>query len=425
MIENLIAIVFFLVLEAFFSGSELALFSVNKTKLKFRAKEGDERAKKVYEALEKHFDEYVATTLIGTTISIVSITAFFVSFLHDLSIYVPFLKSKEELFAESIIFITLLFGEIIPKSVFQHYADKLIYFIIPVLEFFRKLFRPFIWLAKLITKLVFIIFKIDGKEKKVLSREDIIDILSYEVEGFQELERKILINILLFHERRLSDIVIPLSEVVAVEKNTPVIEVIRIIKETGYSRIPIFAERLDEIVMIVNAFDLKSANPEDKVEKYAKPIKFVPEFASLPNVLREFKNSKDKIEPMFVVVDERGTIMGIITFEDVIEAILGDIRDEFSKGKKDKQLIIKEKFPIEVDGRISITEVEKLTRVKLPKGSYQTIAGLIIYFLGRMPRKMESITVNNLKIVAKDVDKKRVRIVEIDKVKEKKEESEE
>jgi CBS domain containing-hemolysin-like protein len=419
MIENLIAIVFFLVLEAFFSGSELALFSVNKTKLKYLAKDGDERAKKVYEALEKHFDEYIATTLIGTTISIVSITAFFVSFLHNLSMHIPFFKSKEEVFAESIIIITLLFGEIIPKSVFQHHADRIIYIILPILEFFRKVLKPLIWFANLITKIIFILFKIKDKEKKILSREDIVDILLYEAEGFKELEKKILINILLFHERRLSDIVIPLSEVVAVEKDTPVKDVIKIIKETGYSRIPIFKERLDEIVMIVNAFDLKKANPEDKVEKYAKKIKLVPEFTSLPNVLKEFKENRDITEPMLVVVDERGTIMGIITFEDVIEAILGDIRDEFSKGKKDKQLVLKEKFPIEVDGRISITEVERLTRVKLPKGSYQTIAGLIIYHLGRMPNINEGITVNGLKMIAKDVDEKRIRIVEIDKAEKK------
>ncbi|RUM61073.1 MAG: HlyC/CorC family transporter, partial [Persephonella sp.] len=177
MLSYLIAILFFLILEAFFSGSELALFSVNRTKLKYLAKEGNEKAKKVYEALEKDFDDYVATTLIGTTLSIVSITSLFVSFLYEFANFIPILKSKEELFAESIIVITLLFGEILPKSVFQHYADKIIYFIIPILEFFRKVLYPLIILAKFITKIVFFLFRVKGKEERILSRDELMDLL--------------------------------------------------------------------------------------------------------------------------------------------------------------------------------------------------------------------------------------------------------
>ncbi len=416
MLSYLIAILFFLILEAFFSGSELALFSVNRTKLKYLAKEGNEKAKKVYEALEKHFDDYVATTLIGTTLSIVSITSLFVSFLYELGYFIPFFKSKEELFAESIIVITLLFGEILPKSVFQHYADKIIYFIIPVLEFFRKVLYPLIILAKFITKIVFFLFRVKGKEEKILSRDELIDLLLTEGGEIEDLEKKIIVNVLLFNQRRLSEIVVPLSDVVAVDKSIKVKDIIPIFKNTGFSRIPVYNRRIDAIEYLIRAFDLKNAKPEEAILKYAKPIRLVPEFASLPNVLKGFRKFRDH---MVVVVDERGATMGIITLEDVLEEIIGDIGDEFYKRNKDKNMILKQftKNKIQVDGRIDIKEIETLMGVRLPKGIYQTVAGLIIYTLGRMPHRNESIEIEELKFTVEDVDKRRVKVVSIEKIK--------
>lgn len=161
MISYIVAIIFFLILEGFFSGSEIALFTVNKSRLRYLAKQGDKRAKKIYEMLTKHFDDYVATTLIGTTLSIVTITALYVNLLIELGHYIPFIHGKEEILAESIIVVTLLFGEILPKSIFQHYADKLIYFIVPALEFFRKLLYPLILIANLITKVIFFLLRLD------------------------------------------------------------------------------------------------------------------------------------------------------------------------------------------------------------------------------------------------------------------------
>ena len=415
MLSYLIAILFFLMLEAFFSGSELALFSVNRTKLKYLAKEGNEKAKKVYEALEKHFDDYVATTLIGTTLSIVTITSLFVSFLHELGYYVSFLKSKEELFAESIIVITLLFGEILPKSIFQHYADKIIYFIVPALEFFRKVLYPLILLARFITKVVFFLFRVKGKEEKILSREELIDILLNEGGEIEDLEKKIIVNVLLFNQRRLSEIVVPLSDVVAVDKSFKVKDVIPIFKNTGFSRLPIYNKRIDAIEYLVRAFDLKNAKSDEPIIKYAKPIRLVPEFANLPNVLKGFRKFRDH---MVVVVDERGATMGITTLEDVLEEIVGDISDEFHKRNKDKNMILKQftKNKIQVDGRIDIKEIETLMGVKLPKGIYQTVAGLIIYTLGRMPKKNENIEIEGLKFTVEDVDKRRIKVVSIEKL---------
>ncbi len=418
MISYLIAILFFLILEAFFSGSELALFSVNRSKLKYMANNGDKKAEKIYKALEKRFDDYVATTLIGTTLSIVTITALFVNFLIGLGSFIPFLHSKEEIFAESIIVVTLLFGEILPKSVFQHYADKLIYFIVPVLEFFRKLLYPFLIIAKIITRIVLFIFRLETKKDKILSREELLDALILESEGIEELEKRIVANVLIFEERRLGEIVVPLSDVIAVSDNNKIRDILHLFKDTGFSRIPVYRKRIDQIVGIIRAYDLVEADLDDNVKKFLKPIRYLPEFTSLPNVLKGFKQFKDH---MAVVVDERGATMGIITIEDVLEEIVGDIRDEFSK--KEKKMIKRQTTKeLIVDGRIEIKEIETIIGEKLPEGPYETVGGMIIYILGRKPKPHEVLTVGNVKFTVLRTNIRRVQEVKIEKINQQKEE---
>jgi len=413
MISYLIGIIFFLILEGLFSGSELALFSVDRNRLKYMAKNGDKRAKKVYEALEKRFDEYVAVALIGTTLSIVTITALFVGFLHSISPMFPLIQSKEELFAEAVIVLTLLFGEIIPKSVFQHYANRLIYFIVPFLEVSRKILYPFLIIAKIITRIVFFIFRLEEKRDKILTREELLDALILESEGIEEFEKKIVANVLIFEKRRLGEIVVPLSDVAAVSQDTKVGEIIHIFKDTGFSRIPVYKKRIDQIVGIVRAYDLANAEVDDPVSKFIRPIRYLPEFTSLPNVLKGFKQFKDH---MAVVVDERGATMGIITLEDVLEEIVGEIRDEFSK--KEKRMIkryIQDK--VVVDGRLELKEVEVLIGEKFPEGPYETVGGMIIYILGRMPKRGEKLKINGVRFTVLSINIRRVQEVMIEKLK--------
>jgi len=412
MISYIIAIFFFLILEAFFSGSEIALFSVNRAKLKYLAKNGDARAKKLYEKLQKHFDYYIATTLIGTTLSIVAITAIYVNFLMEFAIYLPALKGKEEIFAESIIVLTLLFGEILPKSIFQHFAEKLVYFIVPALDFFRKLLYPLILLANLITKIVFFVFKLQPRKDKILSREELLDALLMDSEGIEEVEKKIIANVLIFKERRLGEIVVPLSDVVAVDENEKIKDIVSVFKTSGFSRIPVYAKRIDEIVGVIRAYDLADVKPDEPVKNFAKSIRYLNEFTSLPNVLKGFKKFKDH---MAVVVDERGATMGIITLEDVLEEIVGEIGDEYTK--KEKKMIKRTfKDKIVVDGRIEIKEIETLVGEKFPKGPYETLGGFIVYYLGRMPMVSEEIYYNNLKFTILQTNKRRIQEVLIEKV---------
>lgn len=412
MISYIVTIVFFIFMEGLFSGSEIALFSVNKTKLKYLAKKGDKTAKKTYRLLQKHYTNYISVGLIGTILSIVIATAMYVTMLHELSLMIPIIKGKEEILAESLVVLTLLFGEIIPKSIFQHYADRLIFYVVPFLEFFRKIFTPILLFSNIVNKAVFFLFNIKPSTEKSYTREDIINILYEGVEDLDEIEKRIISNILIFNDRRISEIVIPLSEVVAVSDDKKVIDLIPIFKETGFSRLPVYRRRVDQIIGFVRSYDLIHADIDEPITKYMKGIRYIPEFANLSNVLKGFKTYKDH---MAVVVDERGATMGIITLKDVLEEIVGQIKDDFTR--KERQMIKSQTIDkLIVDGRMEIKEIESLIDIDIPDGSFETVNGLITYTLGRMPRKGESITIGNYKFQVLKVEKRRVLEVLIEKI---------
>ncbi len=412
MISYIIAIIFFIFLEALFSGSEIALFSVNKTKLKYKASNGDKKAEKTYELLTKYFNEYISVGLIGTILSITFATTTFVSLLYSLSFYFPFLTNKEEIFGEAIVILTLIFGEVIPKSIFHHYADDLIYYVVSFLELCRKIFKPFLIFANFVNKIVFKLFKIKSKNEKEINKEEILDILLTEIKDIDELKKKIIANILIFSERRLSEIVIPLSDVVAISDDKKVADIVPIFKETNYSRIPIYRKRIDQIIGFVRSYDLIHAKPEERITKYMKGIRYLPEFANLPNVLKGFKHYKDHIA---VVVDERGATMGIITLRDVLEEIIGEIKDEFVK--KDRIKIKKQSLTeIVIDGLMEIKELKTILDINLPAGPYETVNGFITYILGRMPKKGEVIKIDEYNFEILKVERRRILEIKIAKI---------
>jgi CBS domain containing-hemolysin-like protein len=209
--------------------------------------------------------------------------------------------------------------------------------------------------------------------------------------------------------------VVPLSDVIAVSSDTKIKDIVPIFKQTGFSRIPVYKKRIDEISGVIRAYDLVNADINDTVDKLKKPIRYLPEFTSLPNVLKGFKIHKDH---MAVVVDERGSTMGIITLEDVLEEIVGEIKDEYQK--KEQRLVKKSsQNKLVVDGRIELKEVERLLDINFPQGPYETLGGFIIYLIGRMPKEKEVIQYEDLRMVILSKNKRRIEEVYIEKLEKK------
>ena len=399
-----IGVAFFIALEGFFAGSEIALLSADKGTLKAIVR------KKKYKFVE-HFlenpEEYITLTMLGYTVSIVFAATLYTLALMSLSRYFPAIEGYEVLLAETLVIFTITFGEIIPKSLFQHYANRISVPSLYILDKLRVPLKPFLVLSRVISRFISSRF---ARSHVSVRREDIIALLR-EKKTFDEYEGLVVSNILSFKERRVGEIVKPLYEIVMISENASVSQAIEKIKESGYSRIPVYRVRVDDIVGYISAYDLLKAQPQEPVKKYVREILIFSEYMPLPKVIEEFKNRREHIA---VVVDERGVIIGIVTLEDILREIIGNIQTD--KGEEE---LIKEisKDRWIVDGKLELNELIRITGVKLPEGNYSTVGGFLSYLAGRVPREGESFQVDGFLFKVVSSDERKVKKVLVEKAK--------
>lgn len=395
----MVSVLFFVLLEAFFSGSELALVSVNRAKLNLLAKK--DRALRDF---LNNTESYITLTLFGYTFSIVLATVFYTYFWIKLSSEkYPFLKGYEPLLAETLLIFTLIFGEIIPKSIFMSNAEFLTPLVVKILYPLRRLFYPVVKSAELISKFL---SKHLAQGNKYLTKEELIKLLSGGRVDISKTKALIVANILSFRERTISEIVKPLYEVVTVEEDATVYEAGKKIKESGYSRLPVYAGTLQNIVGYVQAYDLLKAKESESIKKYIRPIKVIGEFERLKDVLDYFIKAKEHIA---VVVDERGIVIGIVTLEDIVEEITGELYEKRVHEEEEIKQISPNRWIISAN--IEISELNKQFNLNIPKGIYSTLGGFIQYKLGKIPKKGETLSYKNYTLKVIDADEKKIKRV--------------
>ncbi len=397
--------------EGFFSGSEIAIVSLPKVELQKRLQKKD-RAALLLEKLLREPEKLLTTTLIGTNLSTVTgSTLYTIAVLDSLKTSFPFLAKHPEL-ATVICFtpITLTFGELIPKSLFQKYSHKIAFKIVYPIHFFYILFKPVSLFVMGIARLIAKALKADTEKNPFVTKEE-LRMLVESASKFkvETTERNILKNILSLREKTVGDIYTPLLNVVAVEEGSPVSLALKLLEDSGFSKLPVYRERFDNIIGYISIPDLLNIeNPELRVGEIAKPILVLPEYMSIFDALKEFRKSKNQ---MGIVVDEYGSTLGIITLEDILEEIVGEIEDEFDRTKT--EIVLKENGII-AKGNAEIEELNKFLKVPLPKSSdYSTIAGLVLSKLGRFPTTGEKVRVDNKEIEVLKVGKKKIEAVKI------------
>ena len=226
-------------------------------------------------------------------------------------------------------------------------------------------------------------------------------------------EEKLINSIFEFRETVSSEIMTPSAEIIAAERSTPIPELIRLITAEGYTRIPIYRDTLDHVMGFLHAKDLLRVcgctdNPPENIEELVKPVFFIPESKPITELLREFQTNKNH---MAMVTDEFGGVRGLITLEDVIEEIVGDIDDEYDhdeselKGVDDKTVV--------VDAKVDVEEVEQHFGLDMPEGPYESIGGFITLRLGRVPEAGESLQEGPLTFKVISADARRVKSVRV------------
>ena len=405
----IIIVVFCLLLEGFFSGSELALISVNKIKLKHLSESGSKTAQSVEELLGKPERIFGATSF-GTNLAVVSSTAVFTAYLVDL------FGERGDLYATIIMFpIILLLGEIIPKAIFQQKADSITMVIIWPLQIALKVFYPVVELISKMTNYTLALSAgKEGLKKHFITREELraLSMPGKEQSELDSDDKKIIQKIFDFRDTTAGECMVPLINLIAIEETVSARYAIRRAQESAFSRLPVFKDRIYNITGILHTFDLLNL-PEDEygIKSIIRPAYYIPETKKVGDLLEELQK---KGNHMAVIVDEYGAAIGIITIEDILEELVGEIQDEFDKTAH--SYVEKRDNCYEIKGTMEIDAIKENLGIVLPSGDYETIAGFLIHKTGKIPKNGEILKLKNYQITIKKADLRKVILVELKKL---------
>jgi len=376
----IISTILFAFLAAFFTSAETALLSSDKVLLKKMKKQGSLNATLALKQLE-NIDKLLMTTQFGANISIAAATT------------LATILSKRTLMIQNEFWIFLLFtpfilifSDSLPKVLARHYADKFSLISSPPLTIFSKIFSPAIRALSFYTNRLSRwvgLGQQDALSRRKKTREELHALLS-DTDHESEIRlghKRIIRKILEFSQQTVKKVMLPLVNVDAIEKNATIQDAIALFETLRHSRIPVYEERIDNIVGILHFPDIFSCNnPEELVSKYMRPALFVPEYQQLESLTKEMKSQNIA---MAVVVDEYGGAVGIVTKEDILEEIVGNISDEFD----DDTLTFFEISPniFLVNVGIEIDDLNERLKINLPKGEYETLAGFLLQQFNRIP----------------------------------------
>lgn len=380
-LEIVIAIVAVsLVVQGFFAGSEIALVSCDKIKLKSLADGGSQSAKLVMNAFSE-IERFISTTLVGINLALITSTVV-------MTLYFEKEYGKgSELYAVLILSpLIVIFGQIVPKAVFQRRRDTAILWAIYPLIVASWILYPVLAVVSVFTKKILTLI---GSTKSVfVTREELIGV----IEGDTSVPRidykdRMIKRIFRFSETTVAEIMIPLINVSALNEDAAVRDAIRMINETGHTRIPIYSSRVDNITGMLHSFYLLGENPDEKVRSFARPPYYVPESKFVDELLDEMKEG---IAGLAVVVDEYGGAVGIIALEDILEEVVGEIEDEYDKGARLWRKTGENEYL--VNPKIEIDVINDELALGIPESDdYETLGGFLLMESGTIPRPGDKI----------------------------------
>ena len=392
---DMVLLIILFLLSAFFSSSETALLSVNRFKMEKLAKEGNKAAQLVLKLLDDP-QKLITTILIGNNlvnIAAASIsTAIAIKLFGDVGVGIATLV---------VTILTIIFGEVLPKNLALKYPEKLALLFTRFLLILEFLFYPFTYM---LTKLISLLFPTDNENK--LTEEELKIILEHsEKEGAIDKEEKELIeNVLELDKTTVDEIMTPRTKIVAVEMNTPLKEVLNKMIESSYSKLPVYEENLDNIRGIVYLKDvLRNLNKNKQLKDIMRTPYFVPETKIVADLFKEMKEKKRK---MAIVIDEYGGVAGLVTLEDILEYIVGQLDERSNEIRK-----IKDKVYI-VDGNTKIIDLERAIDKEID-GDSNTVAGLIMHYLQKIPQQGDKIKIKDIVFEVLSVDNNKIKKVKV------------
>jgi magnesium and cobalt exporter, CNNM family len=399
-------IVLALLVTALFSAAEMSFIAANRVRLRHLAEEGNRNAARYLESFRQP-ERLLATAMMGVTIA--HITASSVATWE----LVPRLGNAAALVVTlALTPLMLVLGEVIPKAVAREWATALIVRLFRVIEIASKILLPLNWAANaLVGRALGLLGRQQSHARQFVSREELKLLLQLEPEeaDVTSSEAEMIDKIFDLGETAVREVMVPLVDVAALPETATSEQCAQLMVERGFSRIPIFADQIFNIVGVVTAMDLLRHGATDpELRSLMRPATYAPETKRIDDLLRELQKARVQLA---VVVDEYGAAVGIVTIEDIVEEVVGEIQDEH-----DRTLDTVERLPdgsYRVAGRAAIDELNEALDWDLPKGDFETVAGLVLATVHRIPLVGEVIQVGSYTLTVLEADNRRVLTVRI------------
>lgn len=397
-----------LCLSAFFSSAETALTTVNKMRMRSLAESGDKAAARVMKITEDP-GKMLSTILVGNNIVNLSASSLMTTLTMQM-----FGSAAVGIATGILTLLILVFGEITPKTLSTLYSEKIALAYSGVIYWLMVVMTPVIFLVNQLSLGVLLLFRVDPNKKKEAITEDelrtIVEV-SHEEGVIESEEKKMINNVFDFGESVARDIMVPRIDMVFVDVESTYEELMEIFRQERFTRMPVYEDSTDNVIGIINMKDLILYNQDQpfSVRDYLRQPHYTYEFKKTSELMMEMRKTFNNI---VIVLDEYGATAGLITLEDMLEEIVGEIRDEYDEDEEDD---VKELEPGEylVNGSTKLDDLNERLELNLESEDYDSIGGLVIGLLDHLPEAGESVSYENLRLVVESVEKNRIDTIHL------------
>ena len=407
-VTQLIILFILLMLSGFFSSAETALTTVNQIRIRNLAEDGNKRAKKVIK-VTGNSGKMLSAILIGNNIVNVAAASLTTSLAYSLG------GSFVAVASGIITVLILIFGEITPKTLATIHAEKISLVYAPVIDFFMKIMTPVIFVINGLSMIVLYILRVDPNDKNRAMTENelrtIVDV-SHEDGVIEEEEKEMIYNVFDLGDARAKDVMVPRVHVTFADVNSTYDELIEIFREDKYTRLPVYEETTDNVVGTINMKDLLlyKNTKEFNIRDILREAYFTYEYKAISELLVEMRQASFNIA---IVLDEYGETSGLITLEDILEEIVGEIHDEYDENEEDYVKKIGEREYI-VEGSLNLEDFNDRLDLEFTSDDYDSLGGFIIEHLDRLPIAGDSVTTpEGVQLIVDKLDKNRIEKVHV------------
>ena len=414
---SLIIIIFCLILIAMLSSSEAAFIAVNRIRLRHLIEKGDRNAMIVQKIRDQHDRLFSAVILSGNLFTVLATslgTAVALKFFGE--------ESGVIIATAVMTYLTVVFGELAPKTFAVTHAEGVSLFLAKPVELFIKVISPLVWVFHTSSNLIIRLFGGEAKPiPQFLTEEEMKTMISMgEEEGtLEEEEKEMLHKVFEFGDKRVSEAMVPRTEIVAVPEDAVVADVLELVSKNGYSRYPVIKETVDNITGIFYVKDIlrkmaeEEVTPQMSITSFVREAYYIPESKMVTGLLDEMQKNKFQIA---IVVDEHGGTAGLITLEDIIEEIVGGLQDEFEAIEAEKEVEVVDESTFVVSGFTGIDEINDLVGTELKSEDFHTIGGFLFGLFGRLPKVGEQLRYHNLRFLILEMEDKKIEKLKITKI---------